>query len=69
MDDDDQEYYSKPLHLYSILQKKQHQWSTNVSNFTEHTFDKDLKCSFGSNSRKGQLTPDIHKENISQAIL
>lgn len=49
--DNDQEYYSDLLHVYSILQNKPHQWSTNVSNFTEHTFEKDLKCSFESNSR------------------
>lgn len=39
-----QEYYTDLLRVYNELQNKQRQWSTNVPNFIEHTFQKDLKC-------------------------
>lgn len=42
--ENDQEYYKELLRIYNELQNKQHQWSTNISNFIEHSFEKDLKC-------------------------
>lgn len=41
--ENDEEYYRQLSHIYKTLQNKQHQWTTNVSTFTKHIFEKNLK--------------------------
>ncbi|XP_045497745.1 uncharacterized protein LOC123695844 [Colias croceus] len=41
--ENDEEYYRQLLHIYNRLQNKEHQWTTNVSTFTEQIFEKNLK--------------------------